>query len=369
MAFSVNLEGGPAENGDDSHDQSLDEYGLYQGVFWQVRKFKDFVQHFAPKSDFPVGSSTLHKCSSTPEQGSTLKLGIYTPLAYTERGADILSICFGDCLFQVQEYLRDRDRSVGLPRIWSRAAVRDHPLHQSKLVSISKYAFLFSLYLLRRAVTYSMNPTCQVCRDICSPPIAMFVSKPGCSMMDAPAATRRGVDDRRGENSRGTTIPWLDDGVVPDPLFIFNRELPTIYVDPTRLEYYHSLGFVAGLAVRSRVPLPLPRLAPRWWMLVAEEEHASAGSVSNDMAATARIVTATATRSGSSENRAASSSVSEESRRPTSSTVDGVLASLGRLQEGSTALPERLYEILADARFVGPLSNRQIVELSPGGET
>lgn len=186
-------------------------------------------------------------------------------------------------------------------------------------------------------------------------------------MMDARAATRHGVD-RTGEDSRGATIPSLDDGVVPDPLFTSNRESHAICMDPIRLEYYRSLGFFAGLAVRTRVPLPLPRLAPRWWMLVAEEENASAGPLSNEVTATAQVAMATPKRSGPSEIRAASSTFSAEGSKCTPSTVDGVLAALSQLREGGTAPRERLDKILADARFVGPLSNGQVVELSPGGE-
>lgn len=182
---------------------------------------------------------------------------------------------------------------------------------------------------------------------------------------------------RTKEDSGRTTVLSLDDGAAPDPAFTSNLAgSPTVCMDPIRLEYYRSLGFVAGLAVRTRVPLPLPRLAPRWWMLVAEDKLASEG-LDSSSEASGQVPPAAcmveAKRSEASEGRGPSSSCLRRAdpRLKTSfSSVDGVLAALRRLGEGGAATTgqQRPDDTLADARFVGPLSSGKVVELSPGGE-
>lgn len=198
---------------------------------------------------------------------------------------------------------------------------------------------------------------------------------------------RQNIDNRTTEKHGGgqaTTMSPLDEGAVPDPTFTSNTagSAPAVCMDPIRLEYYRSFGFVVGLAVRTGVaPLPLPRLAPRWWMLVAEDEISARGGLEGSgtpaHVSQAACKPDATKRSEVSEGWGASSSRlprADQRSAPSGSTaVDVVLATLRRLQEGGAAVvtrqqQQRLDEILADARFVGPLSNGQVVELLPGGE-
>lgn len=158
------------------------------------------------------------------------------------------------------------------------------------------------------------------------------------------------------------------DGLAPNPLFTSNRLSP-LCMDPGRVTLYRSLGFIVGLAVRTGVTLPLSHLSPKWWMLVSNDvspsvEHASAVGGECSSRATRKAAGLTRSRSACPDVTNASNLTQE---RPPQSTVDGVLKLFSRLEEAGLE-KEEIDEILADARFVAPLSNGHVTELLPGGE-
>lgn len=151
-------------------------------------------------------------------------------------------------------------------------------------------------------------------------------------------------------------------------------------MDPARLALYRSLGFIAGLAVRMRVPLPMLRLTAHWWMLVANEPTAIVDKVAGGAEWTTPVLLAKGERASRSANESTAVAKSQlsctdnvllspltEEKSP-SDVVDGVIAALGQLEEEGPG-QERLDEVLTDARFVAPLSNGQVTELIPGGES
>lgn len=174
-------------------------------------------------------------------------------------------------------------------------------------------------------------------------------------------------------------LSLMDCGAAPDPLFTSNLQFSSVHVDPERVALYRSLGFIAGLAVRTNVPLPILRtLTPRWWMLVAREENTVADCVEEDGARPAvpignlvfskagELLRMKAPWSSSYTGGASSNPLAKDGA--TDSSVNRVLAALGRLGEVEPGSQEELDELLADARFVAPLSNGQMVELFPGGK-
>lgn len=176
--------------------------------------------------------------------------------------------------------------------------------------------------------------------------------------------------------------------VTPDPLFASNPRSPNIYMDPARVALYRSLGSVVGLAVRAGVPLPSLRLSPTWWMLVANEASAllmdaptaaEGNTVGTKMSAEGGKRTPGGTASeaeaaeggrsrplGLDETAPISGDVADKGEA-SNSELDGVLAALERIGEAGAG-KDKLEQVLADARFVAPLSNGQMVELVPGGE-
>lgn len=244
------------------------------------------------------------------------------------------------------------------------------------------WILLTVLDLLPLPRPFSHMATCcdaiyQACTDVFSPPISMFHAPPVRVTKKARAASLDGGDRDRTmvEASRKGTICSHDNGVVPDPFFTSNQHCPALHMDPIRLGYYRSFGFIVGLAVRTGVPLPVPRLAPRWWMHVAEEESTprdanvvSRGEALDGIAAADDKVKTSGEKSQrpSEWERAPLNPPTEETS--VASTIDVALAVLDRLGKTNTASRETLDKILADARFVGPMSNGQVKELMPGGD-
>ena len=150
------------------------------------------------------------------------------------------------------------------------------------------------------------------------------------------------------------------EGLVPNPLFT-SKGLSPVCMDPGRVALYRSLGFVVGLAVRTRVPLPLSHLSPKWWMLVSD------GASSFDEPSATRGKTSGLTTVSSSVCPEEASASYRSNETPVYPAIDGVFASLGRLAEAGLA-KEEIEEILTDAKFVAPSSNGQVTELLPGGE-
>lgn len=243
----------------------------------------------------------------------------------------------------------------------------------------------------------------QVCAEVCSPPMSMFVSTvsaedtagaaaptPGATL-DARAASNANDKTRKcGAVARdapdGKTPSAGDGGATPDPLFASNPLSPNIYMDPGRVSLYRSLGLIVGLAVRAGVPLPSLRLSPMWWMLVANEAASALMDVATADESMVRLSTTAEgserTRGTESEAEAADGGKSRPSclgeavsvsddvtdkGKTSSSELDGVLAALERIREAAAG-KDKLEEVLADARFVAPLSSGQMVELVPGGE-
>lgn len=175
--------------------------------------------------------------------------------------------------------------------------------------------------------------------------------------------------------------------VTPDPLFASNPRSPVIYMDPARVALYRSLGLVVGLAVRAGVPLPSLRLSPTWWMLVANEASAL---LMDALTVESNTVGMSTSAEGGERTPGGTASEAEaaEGGRPrpagldetapisgavankggaSNSELDGVLAALERIGEAGAG-KDKLEQVLADARFVAPLSSGQMVELVPGGE-
>lgn len=183
-----------------------------------------------------------------------------------------------------------------------------------------------------------------------------------------PVAAGIEIENRVGEGhsaDHGTDVDIAKkedcvEGLVPNPLFT-SKAMSPVCMDPGRVALYRSLGFIVGLAVRTGVPLPLSHLSPKWWMLVSD----SASSPDDSAAARGKAAGLTRSRSICSEE-ASFSSLSNGTRFHPA--IDGVFTSLGRLAEVGLA-KEETEEILTDAKFVAPLSNGQVAELLPGGES
>ena len=237
----------------------------------------------------------------------------------------------------------------------------------------------------------------QVCAEVCSPPISMFVSTtPAEDTKSASEATVEATFDAHvasnaNEKTRtgGAAVRDVPDkallagcGATPDPLFVSRS--PNIYMDPARISLYRSLGLIVGLAVRTGVPLPSLRLSPAWWMLVANEASALTDVSATEEKKAALSMTdeegkrtpGTASEAEAVDRRRSRPSCLDEAapisdnvtdKRASISAIDGVLAALERIG-GTGAGNEQLEKVLADARFVAPLSNGHMVELVPGGE-
>lgn len=201
--------------------------------------------------------------------------------------------------------------------------------------------------------------------DIFSSPISMFVCSPSqtANRMSSVTSGQDAVN-ASGNNEVGGSND-VDQDAVPNPLFVSSG----MCMDPGRISLYRSFGLIAGLAVRTGVPLPLSNLSPTWWMLVSGDESSSIDSP----AAVGGRPASGATRKEAARGRPRP--VRPDEAVPSDSTkdppplcaVDEVLTKLNRLEE--TGLKkEELDELLLDARFVAPLSNGLVAELLPGGE-
>lgn len=259
------------------------------------------------------------------------------------------------------------------------------------------------LLLLRLSLTVSTRrrkrnlphiPMNQVCSEVFSPPMSMFITPSDWVATEeaSHAATASGGgDDNKKPSNEETTTSSLDVGAVPDPLFASRRPTSSaLCMDTERVGLYRSLGIIAGLAVRTGVPMPFPRLAPRWWMLVAEEEEHEEKEEQEDEAEDAREekkkargerqeegntsgddVVAARTKSEQRWIMPSSSGTLLTAETPAVCAIEGVLGTLGKLSEEAAEtgkLEKALGEVLIEARFVGPLSNGQVMELLPGGE-
>lgn len=142
---------------------------------------------------------------------------------------------------------------------------------------------------------------------------------------------------------------------VPNPFFT-SRGLSPVCMDPERVSLYRSFGFIVGLAVRTGVPLPLSNLSSQWWMLVSNDECPSA--VTENAPGVTRM-------DADSPRTAFCSNATKEA--PKKSPIDGVLSALRRLEEAGLK-QEEMDEVLADARFVAPLSCGNSTDLVRGGE-
>lgn len=175
-----------------------------------------------------------------------------------------------------------------------------------------------------------------------------------------------------------TEVSSQELGAVPDPLFVSHWHSPPVSMDPRRIGCYRSLGFIAGLAVRTRVPFPLPKLHPIWWMLIAN------GNNLLDRDATSTRATVPWTAAKGQQTSCGMGKAPSELNIPSpcfgkgdfclrgqvgteSLTMDGVIEALGHLGEGQTA-QGALEETLTGARFVAPLSNGHVKELMLGGK-
>eukprot|EP00903_Cladosiphon_okamuranus_P007137 g6932.t1 len=213
----------------------------------------------------------------------------------------------------------------------------------------------------------------QVCAEVFSPPIAMFVlpetgGATAAASPTAPDAFAAGIEvkDKTGESrsaSHGTEIEFATkkcpvEGLVPNPFFTSNGMSPEC-MDPGRVALYRSFGVIVGLAVRTGVPLPLSHLSSKWWMLVSDsarsfDEPAAVRDKASELTTLRSVCPDEANSSGFSRGTSLHSS------------IDGVFTSLGRLAEAG--LPEEEIEaLLAGAKFVAPLPNGQVTELLPGG--
>lgn len=183
-------------------------------------------------------------------------------------------------------------------------------------------------------------------------------------------------DDKAGVQ---TEVSSQELGAVPDPLFVSHWHSPPVSMDPRRIAWYHSLGFIAGLAVRTRVPFPLPKLDPIWWMLIANGNSL----LDRDAASSRTSVPLTAVKGH--QTTCGIGKVSNEQNFPLpyfnkgdsclrgqeeaqSLTVDGVIEALDRLREDQTA-QGALEKTITGAKFVAPLSNGNIKELMLGGKS
>lgn len=180
----------------------------------------------------------------------------------------------------------------------------------------------------------------------------MFVAPPKSSeegiSKDGPA-----VRDVRAETAS------MECRASPDPLFASSWQSPVVSLDRRRVAYYRSLGYIAGLAVRTGVALPSLHLTENWWILVANEESFTEDSIG------VGTEWATSNANGAGENASCADPAKQGS--PTSM-VDDVLAALGRIEAAEPAHQGVLDEVLAEARFVAPLSNGEMCELVPGGK-
>lgn len=253
----------------------------------------------------------------------------------------------------------------------------------------------------------------QVCAEVCSPPVSMFIpTTPAESTTSAREATATKANFNTPADStahvkkstggaKAYSVPDNNfpsaagcSGATPDPFFASSYRSPSIYMDPARVLCYRSLGLIVGLAVRTGVPLPSLRLSPTWWMLVTGETAslvddvvATAGvkraepllaapegektpGVSSEAAAATAAGDVTRTRHDHSclDEAGSVAKSASDTARGSISALDGVLAALGRIRESGSGKDE-LEKVLADARFVAPLSNGQMVELLPGGES
>ncbi|CAM9095192.1 unnamed protein product, partial [Hapterophycus canaliculatus] len=190
------------------------------------------------------------------------------------------------------------------------------------------------------------------CADVFSPPIAMFVSSPAQGAIRGFSAAPDPVTANIGVNTEAGGSLVADHDAVPNPLFASNGA----FMDPGRLSLYRSFGHIAGLAVRTGVPLPLSHLSPRWWMLVS-------GDGSHVSGATSKAAAYGRSRSVCSDEVVPSDATNGP---PPSHPVDDVLMKLSRLEEAGLKKDE-LNKMLEDARFVAPLSNGLVAELLPGG--
>lgn len=218
------------------------------------------------------------------------------------------------------------------------------------------------------------------------PPASIPAETGGATGVAPPAATRpvaanidtNNISNRVSESSTAdegveTNAPPKEnnvDGWGPNPLFTSNRLSP-LCMDPGRVTLYRSFGFIVGLAVRTGVTLPLSHLSPKWWMLVSNDVSSSVQNASatrgecSPQATTSKVAGVTKSRPICAD-AADSPNLSQETAPPQSA-IDEVLMSFSRLEEAGLE-KEEIDEILADARFVAPLSNGHVTELIPGGE-
>lgn len=182
-------------------------------------------------------------------------------------------------------------------------------------------------------------------------------------------------DDKAGVQ---TEVSSQELGAVPDPLFVSHWHSPPVSMDSRRIGWYRSLGFIAGLAVRTRVPFSLPKLDPIWWMLIA-----NGNSLLDRDAASTRSSVPLAAVNGQQTSCGIGKTPNEVNfslpcfdkgdfslrgqEEPQSLTVDSVIEALDRLGEDQSA-QGALEETLTGARFVAPLSNGNIKELMLGGK-
>ncbi|CAM9356733.1 unnamed protein product [Ectocarpus sp. 12 AP-2014] len=202
----------------------------------------------------------------------------------------------------------------------------------------------------------------QVCEDVCSSPISMFVRSPSSPADEAslgasdPTAAANNDSNVDGVAFAANTLPrdHVRD-TVPNPYFT-SRGLSPVCMDPERVSLYRSFGFIVGVAVRTGVPLPLSHLSSQWWMLVSNGECPSA--------VTESAPGVTRTLADSSGTVLLRSNATKEA--PPQYKIDGVLSALSHLVEAGLK-QEEMDEVLADARFVAPLSSGNSAELVRGG--
>lgn len=215
------------------------------------------------------------------------------------------------------------------------------------------------------------------------PPPASATEMTGATGVEPPAATHHVAanTDSNNINTRVSDGSTADEGIEakappkenvngwgPNPLFAYNGLSP-LCMDPGRVTLYRSFGFIVGLAVRTGVPMPLSHLSPKWWMLVSNDvcspvRNTSAMRGEGSSRATNKIAGVTISRPICADATSSSNLLRETAPQ---SAIDEVLTSFTRLEQAGVE-KEEIDEILADARFVGPLSSGHVMELIPGGE-
>lgn len=303
MAFLVELVDASMATEDEDRRQLADALALYRGVFWQV--------------------TIVHRCSSA--------------------------------------------RSDVCNRMPSSS---EGHVQAIEFVFSSKHAYRFQLMYLRATPLTrpaALSPMrLQVCVEVFSPPISMFVPSPSQAATRGSSVAPDLVGANIGANTEACDSFIADHDAVPNPLFASDG----MTMDPGRVSLYRSFGYITGLAVRTGVPLPLSHISSRWWMLVSGDDVSSSA---NNFAAAggghASGATSKAAARGRSRSVRANEGIPSDATQvpPPLCAIDEVLMKLSRLEEAGLK-KEELDELLADARFVSPLSNGLMAELLPGGE-